>query len=88
MLIGVAAGGASVLRRGPANYLKNVVGRSSQEQVRSQDADVSGFNIGVNSGVDAGQTVDHVHIHLIPRRFGDVENPRGGIRNVVPQRAD
>ena len=43
-----------------------------------------GFNIGVNIGDKAGQTVDHVHIHLIPRYNGDVEDPRGGVRGVIP----
>lgn len=41
----------------------------------------SGYNIGINVGYYAGQTVDHLHVHLIPRYKGDVENPRGGIRN-------
>lgn len=43
-----------------------------------------GYTIGVNEGPAAGRTVDHVHIHLIPRWVGDVENPRGGVRNVLP----
>ena len=43
-----------------------------------------GFNIGLNSGTAAGQTVFHVHIHIIPRYSGDVEDPTGGIRNVIP----
>ena len=47
-----------------------------------------GFNIGVNIGRAAGQTVMHLHIHLIPRYFGDVENPVGGVRGVIPSRAD
>lgn len=47
-----------------------------------------GFNIGVNDGVAAGQTVPHLHIHLIPRYIGDVQDPRGGIRWVVPEHAD
>jgi diadenosine tetraphosphate (Ap4A) HIT family hydrolase len=41
----------------------------------------SGYNIGINAGADAGQTIFHLHIHLIPRYKGDVENPKGGIRN-------
>ncbi|NVK49258.1 MAG: HIT domain-containing protein [Cyclobacteriaceae bacterium] len=44
----------------------------------------NGFNVGINIGEKAGQTVSHVHIHLIPRYSGDVENPRGGIRGVIP----
>ena len=46
-----------------------------------------GFNIGVNVGPAAGQTVDHAHIHVIPRYIGDVDDPRGGVRWVVPGRA-
>ncbi|NLY38497.1 MAG: HIT family protein [Firmicutes bacterium] len=45
-----------------------------------------GFNIGINEGEAAGQTVMHLHIHIIPRTRGDVENPRGGIRKVLPCR--
>ena len=45
-----------------------------------------GFNVGINVGEAAGQTVFHVHIHLIPRYTGDVENPRGGVRGVIPER--
>lgn len=45
-----------------------------------------GFNIGINVGEFAGQTVNHVHIHLIPRYKGDVENPRGGVRGVIPSK--
>jgi diadenosine tetraphosphate (Ap4A) HIT family hydrolase len=44
----------------------------------------AGYNIGVNLGMAAGQTVMHVHIHLIPRYPGDVPNPRGGVRNLMP----
>ena len=43
-----------------------------------------GFNIGFNSGTAAGQTIFHVHIHIIPRYTGDVEDPTGGLRNVIP----
>jgi len=50
-----------------------------QEQFHPQ-----GFNVGVNCGQAAGQTVFHAHIHLIPRYTGDVPNPRGGVRNVIP----
>jgi diadenosine tetraphosphate (Ap4A) HIT family hydrolase len=59
-------------------------------RVRSQlagDADVDGFTVGTNDGVAAGQTVPHAHIHVIPRRRGDVPDPRGGVRWVIPDRA-
>lgn len=48
----------------------------------------AGYNIGVNTGVAAGQTISHVHVHVIPRYPGDVEDPRGGVRWVLPGRAD
>jgi diadenosine tetraphosphate (Ap4A) HIT family hydrolase len=47
-----------------------------------------GFTIGINDGAAAGQTIPHVHIHLIPRYDGDVADPRGGVRWVIPARAD
>lgn len=46
-----------------------------------------GFNIGVNDGTAAGQTIGHAHVHLIPRRGGDVRDPRGGVRWVIPAKA-
>lgn len=49
---------------------------------------VDGFNIGINVGVAAGQTVDHLHVHLIPRTEGDVSDPRGGVRHVIPARGN
>src|SRR5690349_19412797 len=51
------------------------------------DATIDGFNIGWNDGESAGQTVMHLHVHVIPRRTGDVRDPRGGIRWVIPARA-
>jgi diadenosine tetraphosphate (Ap4A) HIT family hydrolase len=53
-----------------------------------QERHPDGFNVGVNVGEPAGQTVQHVHIHLIPRYKGDVPNPRGGVRGVIPGKAD
>lgn len=47
-----------------------------------------GFNVGINVGKAAGQTIFHVHIHLIPRYEGDVENPVGGVRYVIPEKAN
>jgi len=52
--------------------------------ILKEDSSVDGFNIGMNAGEAAGQTVFHCHIHLIPRRKGDVENPRGGVRHIIP----
>jgi diadenosine tetraphosphate (Ap4A) HIT family hydrolase len=52
--------------------------------ILSQDPSVKGFNIGVNCGETAGQTIFHTHIHLIPRRENDTPNPRGGVRGVIP----
>lgn len=58
-----------------------------REEIMEQDARVGGFNIGVNSGDTAGQTIDHAHVHLIPRRRGDVPDPRGGVRAIIPGKA-
>lgn len=55
-----------------------------KKAIEKKDISVTGFNIGINSGESAGQTVLHCHIHLIPRRDGDVKEPRGGVRHVIP----
>ena len=47
-----------------------------------------GFNVGINCGELAGQTVFHAHIHIIPRYKGDVKNPRGGVRNIIPNKTN
>lgn len=47
-----------------------------------------GYNIGVNIGPSGGQSIPHLHVHLIPRHRGDVENPRGGVRGVIPEKQD
>ena len=52
-------------------------------KIEKNDKSVKGFNIGTNSGKVAGQSVDHCHIHLIPRRKNDVKNPQGGVRAVI-----
>jgi diadenosine tetraphosphate (Ap4A) HIT family hydrolase len=62
--------------------------RGQQETLSAADGSISGWNIGINSGVAAGQTIMHAHIHLIPRRAGDTETPRGGVRNVIPGRGN
>ena len=58
---------------------------SDQKKVlQEEDPSIDGFNIGMNCGATAGQTIFHCHVHLIPRRKGDVENPRGGVRHIIP----
>lgn len=54
------------------------------ESLQKDDPSIVGFNLGYNVGRGAGQTIDHCHFHIIPRRIGDVEDPTGGIRNVIP----
>jgi ATP adenylyltransferase len=56
--------------------------------IMASDPDIEGFNVGVNIGEVAGQTIFHCHVHLIPRRRGDVVNPRGGVRAVIPAKAN
>jgi len=56
-------------------------------EIMKTDSSVSAFNIGVNIGHAAGQTVGHAHVQLIPRRQGDVQDPRGGVRGVIPGKA-
>lgn len=62
--------------------------QTGKELVLAKDNTVEGFNIGVNSGQVAGQTVFHCHIHLIPRRKLDVENPEGGVRHIIPNKGN
>ncbi len=62
--------------------------KTQKHHIDNSDSTVDGYNIGMNCGESGGQTVFHCHIHLIPRRKGDVQNPRGGIRNVIPTKAD
>jgi len=57
-----------------------------KDRILRNDSSVRGFNIGVNCGETAGQTVFHAHIHLIPRRHNDIPNPRGGVRGVIPDK--
>jgi len=58
----------------------------TKEKILDLDPLVTGFNVGVNVGKDAGQTIFHCHIHLIPRRESDMENPKGGVRGVIPNK--
>ena len=60
--------------------------KSFKQHIEEEDKSVKGFNIGMNNGEVSGQTIFHCHIHLIPRREGDVENPRGGVRGIIPNK--
>ena len=55
-----------------------------KNEIIKKDNSVKGFNVGSNAGKISGQSILHCHIHLIPRRPGDVENPQGGVRSVIP----
>ena len=57
-----------------------------KNEIIKKDSSVKGFNIGSNAGKISGQSILHCHIHLIPRRTGDVENPQGGVRSVIPSK--
>jgi len=57
---------------------------TQREKIVAEDSSAEGFNIGWNCGEVAGQTVFHAHVHLMPRRKNDVENPRGGVRHLIP----
>ena len=57
-----------------------------KERLLQLDNTITGFNIGINVGEDAGQSIFHVHMHLIPRRKGDMKEPKGGVRGVIPEK--
>ena len=57
-----------------------------KQEVLDKDKSIKAFNIGTNAGIIAGQSIMHCHIHLIPRRAGDVDNPQGGVRSVIPKK--
>ena len=59
-----------------------------KNKIEQDDQTIEGFNIGSNTGKVAGQSINHCHIHLIPRREGDVENPRGGVRGVISNKQE
>jgi diadenosine tetraphosphate (Ap4A) HIT family hydrolase len=60
---------------------------AEMRQLLLTERNPDGFNIGINDGAAAGQTVMHLHIHLIPRYAGDTEDPRGGVRWIMPVKA-
>jgi diadenosine tetraphosphate (Ap4A) HIT family hydrolase len=73
----------------PDRYFTSLKSVISMVQTKlTEEFSPDGFNIGINQGRYAGQTISHFHMHIIPRYKGDVENPRGGIRNVIPGKGD
>jgi len=60
--------------------------RILRDRIEESDPTVTGFNIGTNCGESAGQSIMHAHIHLIPRRDGDILQPKGGVRGVIPDK--
>jgi len=64
----------------------NKIIKKQRQTLLILDKKITAFNIGVNAGKDAGQSIMHCHIHLIPRRKGDIKNPRGGVRGVIPSK--
>lgn len=79
-----------------SNYFDLTIGEQAScmellnqvKQIVTDQYQPDGFNIGINVNEAAGQTVPHVHIHLIPRYLGDVENPLGGVRGVIPDKKE
>lgn len=57
-----------------------------KNKILEKDLSITGWNIGWNCGLSAGQTVNHAHCHLIPRRDNDIDDPTGGIRSVIPEK--
>ena len=57
-----------------------------KKEITKKDSSVKGFNLGTNIGKVSGQSILHCHLHLIPRREGDVDNPQGGVRSVIPNK--
>jgi ATP adenylyltransferase len=74
------------LTREEATAINELSGRL-RDEILANDSGVEGFNIGVNIGAVAGQTIFHCHLHLIPRRHGDVPDPWGGVRAIIPGKA-
>ena len=64
----------------------NEIIKLTKNKLEKDDQAIKGFNIGSNNGKVAGQSINHCHIHMIPRRKGDVENPQGGVRSVIPSK--
>ena len=59
-----------------------------EQLVLDSEFSPDGYNVGINVGVAAGQSIFHVHIHMIPRYAGDSSHPQGGVRQVIPEKAE
>jgi diadenosine tetraphosphate (Ap4A) HIT family hydrolase len=68
------------------NHLPSVIEKA--KEIIEQEHNPDGYNIGMNCGETAGQTVFHFHCHIIPRYAGDMDNPRGGVRHVIPSKGN
>ena len=75
------------LTQAEINAINHLI-QSQRSQLDKKDQSIEGYNIGMNCGEVAGQTIFHCHVHLIPRRRNDVEKPRGGVRNLIPGKGD
>ena len=75
------------LNQAEINAMNQIIFQAQKDLV-NKDSSIEGFNIGINNGSVAGQTIFHCHIHLIPRRIGDVANPIGGVRNIIPGKGE
>ena len=64
----------------------NDIIKITKNEILNKDKSVTGFNLGTNVGKASGQSIFHCHFHLIPRREGDVDNPQGGVRSVIPNK--
>ncbi len=73
------------LSKNEMNELDEIL-KAQKNELKGLDKEISAFNVGINIGKDAGQSIMHCHIHLIPRRNGDVKDPKGGVRGVIPSR--
>ena len=72
----------------PSNHLELMQIIRDTKTILEEQYRPDGYNYGINEGVAAGQSVSHFHLHVIPRYRGDVEQPRGGVRNIIPGKGD
>ena len=73
------------LNQAELNAINSLI-RIQKQHLESEDSSISGWNVGVNVNESGGQSVFHVHVHLIPRRDGDMDDPKGGVRGVIPEK--